>query len=157
MGGPFRDAPEGVPNVKLAKEIAQIATIHLDIPDFQTPEPYELQRAVRHAMYELLDNHEIYVGCMGGIGRTGMFLGCLMVAIGRFEEARIRRTFWGKVKQFFGLASTPNENTLMIHTPVEYVRAHYIPHAIETQEQEQVVRQFRCPLLTKELVDNFCK
>ena len=60
---------------------------------------------------------------MGGIGRTGLFMGCMakvMVDYANYTKAR---------------KPLPSD-------PVDYVRSHYMCHAIETLEQQAYVRGF---------------
>jgi hypothetical protein len=110
--GPYRDKPKGVFGVKLAQEIPAPSNIAIPIRDFGVPtDSVALQEALREVIKRLARHESIYVGCMGGKGRTGLFLALLVKALGKSN-------------------------------PVQYVRANYDPHAVETPEQERYVAQF---------------
>jgi hypothetical protein len=58
---------------------------HVPIVDFQTPTPAmrpAFEKALRVAMGAALREKMVYVGCMGGMGRTGLFLAVLAKAAG---------------------------------------------------------------------------
>jgi protein-tyrosine phosphatase len=82
-------------------------------PDYGLPsDPAAMRQSLVEA-WERADRERIEVGCMGGRGRTGTALACIAVLDGvRADEA------------------------------VEYVRRHYHPDAVETQEQHQFVAEF---------------
>jgi hypothetical protein len=109
-GGPFRNRPKGVSTygVKMAAEIKDAADLSVPCKDFGVPDPADVRDAVVETLNQALDGEQIYVGCMGGIGRTGTFLACLAKAAGE-------------------------------NRPVDYVRATYLEHAVETRAQEAFV------------------
>ena len=80
-------------------------------PDFGVPSDREAtHRAIRDAYGRAAAGERVEIGCLGGIGRTGTVLGCMAV-----------------------LAGVP---------PTEaraWVRAHYHPLAIETDDQHRFV------------------
>lgn len=85
VGGPFRKAPNdaaGFVRVKLAQEIQAGCEIDLPIRDFSTPKVEPTVAAVKQTLDALAQNRLVYVGCMGGFGRTGLFLACLAKACG---------------------------------------------------------------------------
>jgi hypothetical protein len=110
-GGPFRECPPSMKGVKMAKEIAAVCAVDIPTQDFQTPDRRTLYRGLSKAIDLLLAGEPLYVGCMGGKGRTGLFLAVLVKAFG-------------------------------VKKPVEYVRANYYAHAVETPEQYKFVKQF---------------
>lgn len=114
FGGPYLNKPPGFFGIKMAMEIS--AHYHISIPtkDFSVPDPDVFRRGLIQSLPLIADRSPIYVGCMGGIGRTGLFLGG--VAKMMSEAQRIRR------KPGFD--------------PVAYVRNTYLDHAIETAEQQ---------------------
>ena len=86
--------------------------LHLPIHDFQVPDDdVRTHTAVRRALLAAVRGQEVFVGCMGGWGRTGLFLALMAKAVG-------------------------------IPEPVRYVRQHYTPRAIETDEQQAYVDNF---------------
>ena len=59
--------------------------VHLPIHDFSVPSPDqqdEVELALRETLEALLDGKKVYVGCMGGWGRTGLFLALLAKVCG---------------------------------------------------------------------------
>jgi hypothetical protein len=110
-GGPFRECPLTMKGVKMAKEIKQPCVIDIPTEDFQTPDRKTLYRGLNKALDLILAGEPVYVGCMGGKGRTGLFLAVLVKAFG-------------------------------VKRPVEYVRAHYYAHAVETKDQYAFVKKF---------------
>lgn len=58
---------------------------HVPIVDFQTPTKKmrpAFEKAMRKALGAALRGQPVYVGCMGGMGRTGLFLAVLAKAAG---------------------------------------------------------------------------
>jgi protein-tyrosine phosphatase len=77
----------------LAEEATQLGKIachtRLAIPDFSTPTPGHMERILGQ-LDELLDEGQtIYLHCFGGIGRTGMTVGCFLVRHGWDGEAAL--------------------------------------------------------------------
>lgn len=81
-GGPFYDCPDTYIGVKMAAEIHRPCVVNIPTRDFQTPHPHDLRRGLRDAVTHLLAGEPLYVGCMGGKGRTGLFLAVLAKALG---------------------------------------------------------------------------
>jgi len=142
MGGRYLDKPAGVRGVKLAKEIDAPADVVLDIPDFGVPAHSVLNQPLYETLKILDEDGQVYIGCMGGIGRTGMFIAILLRCIGIEELNRAEKTWWGKLRIFFKQYPSTNENGYMVYEPVKYVRAVYLPAAIETKEQERLVASY---------------
>ena len=117
MGGPFDSLPPGAFSVclEVRSEKAWLADILLPTPDFGVPDQAALQDAVGRTLAALAaaPSRPLFVGCRAGIGRTGLFLGCLLRASGLEGD------------------------------PVAELRRLYHPHAAETPEQEAVIRGFR--------------
>lgn len=109
-----------IPGVKLAKEIDLPCRLSLDIPDFSIPVQSEARAALIEAFLLLKKSRVIYVGCMGGVGRTGLFLS-LMLAV----ESCINAESDGNL---------PNV--------VAMVRGLYHAAAVETAEQEAYIQSF---------------
>lgn len=81
-GGPYRNRPAGVQGVKMAAEID--AACRWDIPtqDFTAPDPELIRLALPEVFEEALNGKRVFVGCMGGIGRTGSFLAAFAKMMG---------------------------------------------------------------------------
>lgn len=80
-GGPAR-ACRGV-NMILVKMAAEVdRDCHIDIPtqDFNTPPPELLSKGLEKAVKAILEGRPLYVGCMAGKGRTGLFMAILAKA-----------------------------------------------------------------------------
>ncbi|MBR0673873.1 protein-tyrosine phosphatase family protein [Neoroseomonas soli] len=116
-GGPFDALPPGARGLCLEPRAmrAPEAEWRLDVPDFGVPEP-EALRAVLTEMLAAMrarPQDAFHVGCRAGLGRTGMALACLAQMAGATEG-----------------------------DPVAWLRARYVAEAIETPEQEALVRGF---------------
>jgi hypothetical protein len=113
IGGPF-DAFNGGFGVCLDKHSskAKDADLLLDVPDFGIPPAALLEKALVTTVDFMLHRPDVpvFVGCRGGIGRTGMFMAALVRSVG--------------------------VDTLH---PVEWVRSHYLRGAVETSAQRGLV------------------
>jgi hypothetical protein len=118
-GGPFDAIPDGAFGVCLeaAAQKAWLADVALPIPDFGLPDPAALKAAIGAVLRQLeaAPTRPVHVGCRAGIGRTGLFMACLARAAGVAGD------------------------------PLDYVRAHYLPHAAETPAQQAMARGFTWP------------
>ena len=111
MAGPVRFAQPWMWTVCLATHVAVPAKVAYQIRDFSVPDDIDgFNLALERTIWALMKKNPVFVGCAGGMGRTGLFLSCL------------RKTL------------TPTESD-----PVAWVRKNYWPHAVETQEQERFV------------------
>lgn len=81
-GGPYHDRPDTMVGVKMAAEINRPADISIPTRDFCTPDLKMLDAGLLHAAEALVNGDPLYVGCMGGKGRTGLFLAVLAKALG---------------------------------------------------------------------------
>lgn len=129
MGGPYRNRLETVPGVKLARELNLPCDIKLDIPDFDIPTMPDAEMALYKAFMLLKGTGALYAGCMGGIGRTGMFLALMMRVIWYLEDLQ---------------AEIENEEALNPTHPdvVKFIRQNYMSGAIETQRQITFINEF---------------
>ncbi|RPJ02359.1 MAG: hypothetical protein EHM36_12595 [Deltaproteobacteria bacterium] len=84
--------------------------IHLPIPDFDVPSREDLEEAVKKTVEYAQAGENIVIHCHAGLGRTGLFVAYL-------------------AKQVFGLSS---------EEAIHWTRK-YIPHALETHEQEEFI------------------
>lgn len=96
-GGPFRDARHRLElyRVSLREEEPTGYDVWLPIHDFGVPEDDEAVRDALKAVLEaMLLGRRVYVGCAGGIGRTGMFLALLAkVAGAKYPVAAVREGY----------------------------------------------------------------
>ena len=113
-GGPYLKKPEGIIGVKMAKEINAPCEINVPTIDFSVPKKEDLKYGISMGLVYLKQKGEIYAGCMGGIGRTGLYMACL---------ARIMQEI------------DPD----LFTDPIMYVRVTYNHHAVETDEQRTYV------------------
>lgn len=95
-------------------EAASHFDAHLPIVDFSVPDatPEEVGAALKQAILARLAGKNVYVGCMGGWGRTGLALSLITKIV------------------------RPDLD------PIQTVRGSYTPKAVETREQEAYVRDF---------------
>lgn len=98
--------------IKMAAEINLPCDMSVPVRDFSVPTDEQLRPAIVAALKELRRGRNVAVGCHGGIGRTGLFLGVITAIL------------------------RPGVD------PVKVVRTSYNPHAIETAAQEYFVRGF---------------
>lgn len=121
-GGPYRAKPEEMFGVKMAAEIDHPHHVSIPTRDFCVPNTDDVRKGVMQALMAMVNDEVVYAGCMGGIGRTGLFLGVLAKVQIEYRKSKHRK---GRGDD-----------------PVAYVREHFIPHAIETDEQQDFVRNF---------------
>lgn len=81
-GGPYRQVPDSMVGVKMAVEINHPHQISIPTRDYSVPRVLDVDRGLKQAVYEILVGNPVYVGCMGGVGRTGLFLAILAKAFG---------------------------------------------------------------------------
>lgn len=81
-GGPFHDCPPTMVGVKMAREIRKTCAVDIPTDDFQVPSRRDLTQGLEQAVGYLVKGQPLYVGCMGGKGRTGLFLAVLCKAFG---------------------------------------------------------------------------
>lgn len=76
-GGPYKKMPKGFLGVKMAEEIDLPCEVDVPVVDFSIPTVEQLERGVEQTLRLVLAGKPVYVGCMGGIGRTGLMLAAL--------------------------------------------------------------------------------
>jgi protein-tyrosine phosphatase len=84
--------------------------IHLPIPDFDVPSKEDLEEAIKKTVEHAQAGQNILIHCHAGLGRTGLFVAYL-------------------AKRVLGLSS---EEAI-------YWTRKYIPHALETDEQNKMI------------------
>ena len=99
VGGPFDKYRPGVNGdfgvCVRAERVPATATIRLPIEDFNVPDDIEdVDNAIMATLEALLDGKRVYVGCMGGWGRTGLFLALLAKVAGNKDPVSyVRRLY----------------------------------------------------------------
>lgn len=81
-GGPYFDRPANYRGVKMAVEIDKPCDVNIPTRDYNVPKVEQLMFGLDRAVDMLLHGEPLYVGCYGGVGRTGLFLGVLAKAFG---------------------------------------------------------------------------
>ena len=114
VGGPYMDRPNTYVGVKMAEEVNRPCDVDIPTRDYDVPPMDKLDAGLEQAVVYLLAGEPLYVGCMGGKGRTGLFLAVLAKVLG-------------------------------VVNPVEYVRAEYYSHAVETEPQYKYVTEYEAP------------
>lgn len=109
FAGPYADRPADALGLKLAPEVPGRANFLLPIKDFDVPDEYSMLEGASWALKQMALGRKLYVGCRGGLGRTGLFLACMAKTLGVEEE------------------------------PVGWVRKVYNNWAVETSLQEKFV------------------
>lgn len=121
-GGPYHDVPIGFFGIKMAEEITHPHMVDIPTRDFGVPKVSDLRAGIIKTFMAIINEEIIYVGCMGGIGRTGIFLAAL---------AKVQIEY-RKLKHRAGRGEDP----------VLYVRHYFLPHAVETQQQMEYIERF---------------
>ncbi len=93
-----------------------IESLHLPVPDFTAPRLEDLKHFIEHAKFHRHEKHAIAVHCGAGIGRTGTFLAAYLV--------------WRGLSADEAIALVREKR----------------PGSVETEEQEQAVRNFAASL-----------
>lgn len=123
FGGKFRNYVPGtrrLVGVKMAAEINHPHDISVPTMDFSVPSLGDMQMGIMQGLQALKGGNDIYAGCMGGIGRTGLYMGCM---------AKVCIDYHGG--EYLGFTD-----------PVALVRKVYLGHALETDEQQAYARGF---------------
>lgn len=118
-GGPYRDKPLMYEGVKMAAEIPAECLISIPTRDFDVPDEQVFKQGLQRAVMAIDLGLPLYVGCMGGIGRTGLFLAGMAKIMTEYRKKMHRPQF----------------------DPILYVRQQYIPHAVETKQQVEFIEE----------------
>lgn len=121
-GGPYRDRPPQMFGVKMAQEIDEVFNVDVPTRDYDVPAISDLRMGIVRTLMAMVNDRTVYVGCWGGIGRTGLFLAAL-VKVQIEYRAMQHRTGGGE-------------------DPVVYVREHFMQNAVETSQQMKFIADF---------------
>lgn len=81
-GGPFPNCPRDMFGVKMAREIDFPHDVSIPTPDFSVPPAQAMEAGLLQAIQQITQGKPVYVGCMAGRGRTGLFLAVLSKCFG---------------------------------------------------------------------------
>lgn len=119
-GGPYKERPDDIAiGVKMAKEVKKKCEIDVPTVDFSVPDVNAFKLGLLEGLLHFLKHQELFVGCMGGIGRTGLYMAGLAKVAERMDASSMG-------------AVTPKDGLPLC---IAYVRQHYKKHAVETGEQ----------------------
>jgi hypothetical protein len=103
-GGPYREKPVNplpdgpasswkpiVRGIKMAAEITAPYAVNCPTADYGTPDVAVFKRALLDGFRLLADGELVYVGCMGGIGRTGLYMAGMAKLLGQPRYVRFVR------------------------------------------------------------------
>ncbi len=91
IGGPYRvfvkykqrTEQRRIIGVLMAQELSNMPhDIYIGARDFSTPDMKAFRRGLMQSIARMASGDQLYVGCMGGIGRTGLFLAGLAKIMG---------------------------------------------------------------------------
>jgi len=93
--GPYLDRFQGTAGFNLTPDIKTFSVCNLPIQDFSVPEDTAaVLQALRLAIRLVARGDAIYVGCRGGLGRTGLFLALMAKAVGVLDPiGHVRRAY----------------------------------------------------------------
>jgi len=113
IAGPYVERVPGTLGMKLAAEIKAPCDIDMPTRDFGVWPRKEFEDGLVKAITLAMAGELIYIGCMLGQGRTGTVVASLFRTLSDSEE-----------------------------DPIAWTRRTYNPHAVETEEQEELVYAF---------------
>ncbi len=129
FGGPYRDRPSDIPGVCMAAELGNLPNdVFIPTADYNVPDVEVLVNGMLDAYDMALTHGRLYVGCWGGIGRTGLFMACFMRAV------------------------VPNDLSDLI---ILALRGTYNKHAVETDEQVEFVHNFPAKRVRRRMLWRF--
>jgi len=95
FGGPYLDRHGSMRGVKMAAEIDLPCDVSIPTKDFQVPDRKMLHKGLEQTVDLILADEPVYVGCMGGRGRTGLFLAILVKVFGvRYPVKYVRKNYF---------------------------------------------------------------
>lgn len=112
--GPYRERVPGTYGVRLTEDhqLDAPCDLHFPIRDYGVPDARSFEMLLINLIKIAEEGHVVYVGCYGGIGRTGM----IVAGLARVLIAGVN--------------------------PVSWAREYYLGHAVETERQEVLISTF---------------
>jgi len=104
FGGPYTNASDfpDAWRVNMADEHrGDSANVFVPTRDFSLPPEKEFRRALVSTVMALYLGMDVYVGCMGGSGRTGTFLAVLVAALDKAEGVNPTLTRVARVRALY--------------------------------------------------------
>lgn len=114
VGGPYNQKPPYFYGIKMAEEIQRDCVISIPTRDYHVPDTGRLLAGLYAGISLAQQGVPLWVGCMGGIGRTGLYFAALAKVMARYQKL------------------TKHKVTI---DPIAYTRSQYLAHAVETDEQ----------------------
>ena len=87
-GGSYLNCPDDMYLVKMAEEIDLYCDQDVPTMDFGVPDPVVLKKAMWGTVKALWRKERVFVGCMGGTGRTGLFMAAMAKLAGEEDPVR---------------------------------------------------------------------
>ena len=94
FGGPFMEVPEDMFGVKMASEIRYPHDVSIPTRDFNVPSLEALETGLLKVLDAMGKGEPVYVGCMAGRGRTGLFLAVLSKVFGIKQPVEYVREYY---------------------------------------------------------------
>lgn len=120
VGGPYRNKTADYYGIKMAEEIDEDCVISIPTLDFNVPDTGRLLAGLYCGIALAQQGCPLWVGCMGGIGRTGIYFAALAKVMARYQKL------------------TKQKVTI---DPIPYTRAKFLKHAVERPEQEKFIAE----------------
>jgi len=129
IGGPYYQRPlhRHIVGVNLAAEIGLPAEVAIPTGDFDVPCVDMLYHGLMNSVLWLASGKMLYIGCRGGIGRTGLFM-----------AAMAKLMFTAHTEYYDWYVG-----------PIEYVRATYKGTAVETPQQKELIESLDLRMLAQ--------
>ena len=112
--GPYRERVPGTFGVRLTEnhQLDLPCDLHFPIRDYGVPDARSFEGLLISILEKAKAGRVVYVGCYGGIGRTGMVVAGLVRTLIAGED------------------------------PIGWARQAYLSHAVETEQQERLITTF---------------
>jgi hypothetical protein len=127
LGGPYANKPDDHYGIKMAVEIKDDCVISIPTCDFDTPDMGRFVAGLYCGITLAQQRVPIWVGCRGGIGRTGLYFAGLAKVMSEYRKLLKKKAF----------------------DPIWYIRATYLSHAVETAGQKKFITELNAVDIAK--------